>query len=76
MEDGRLRAAIRGAVGVVPNSDVGGAGVEFLELVTMGLRCPRRSTWMKVWVPQCRGTRRGRCLGHRVVEVVGEPMMS
>ena len=57
------RAAIRGAVGVVPNSGVGGAVDEFWALVKMGFRYPRSSLSVWKWIPQCRSTRRGRCLG-------------
>ena len=42
----RRRAALRGAVGVVPNSGVLGVGDEFSALVMIGFRCPRRSTWL------------------------------
>ena len=40
VEDGHLGAALQGAVGDVPNSDVGGVGDEFLALVMVGFRCP------------------------------------
>ena len=46
VDDERLRAAIRGALGVVPNSGVLEDGVEFLMLRMSGFRCPRRSAWL------------------------------
>ena len=49
-------AALRGAVVVVPNSDVGGVVDEFWALGMTGFRCPKRSTSMRVWVQQCRST--------------------
>ena len=44
VDDERLRAAIRGVLGVVPNSGVVEDGVEFLTLRMSGFRCQRRST--------------------------------
>ena len=44
VDDERLCAALRGVLGVVPNSGVFEDGVEFLELGMTGFRCPRRST--------------------------------
>ena len=43
-DDEHLRAALRGVLGVGPNSVVGENGVEFLALGVTGIRCPRRST--------------------------------
>ena len=43
-DDERLRAAIRGVLGVGPNSGVFEDGVEFLTFVRIGFRFPRRST--------------------------------
>ena len=42
-DDRHLRAALRGVLGVVPNSGVVETGVEFLTLRVAGFRCPRRS---------------------------------
>ena len=42
-DDEHLRAALRGVLGVGPNSVVGENGVEFLALGVTGFRCPRRS---------------------------------
>ena len=44
VDDERLRAALRGVLGVVPNSGVVENGVEFLALRVAGFRCPRCST--------------------------------
>ena len=46
VDDERLRAALRGALGVVPNSGVLEDGVEFLMLRMSGFRCLRRSAWL------------------------------
>ena len=43
-DDDHLRAALRGVLGVGPNSVVGEDGVEFLALMVAGFRCPRCST--------------------------------
>ena len=43
-DDEHLRAALRGDLGVGPNSGVVEHGVEFLALVKIGSRFPRRST--------------------------------
>ena len=43
-DDEHLRAALRGVLGVVPNSGVVEDGVEFLALRVTGFRCPRCST--------------------------------
>ena len=44
VDDERLRAALRGDLGVGPNSGVFEDGVEFLTLRVTGFRCPRRLT--------------------------------
>ena len=44
VDDERLRAALRGVLGVVPNSGVVEDGVEFLSLWKIGFRFPRHST--------------------------------
>ena len=44
VDDERLRAALRGVLGVGPNSGVVENGVEFLALGVTGFRCPRCST--------------------------------
>ena len=41
VDDEHLRAAIRGVLGVGPNSGVVENGVEFLALRVAGFRCPR-----------------------------------
>ena len=46
VDDERLRAALRGVLGVVPNSGALEDGVEFLTWRMSGFRCPRRSTWV------------------------------
>ena len=46
VDDERLSAALRGVLGVVPNSGVLEDGVEFLTWRMSGFRCPRRSTWV------------------------------
>ena len=43
-DDEHLRAALRGVLGVGPNSGVVENGVEFLALRVAGFRCPRCST--------------------------------
>ena len=43
-DDEHLRAALRGVLGVGPNSGVVENGVEFLALRVTGFRCPRCST--------------------------------
>ena len=43
-DDEHLRAALRGVLGVGPNSGVVENGVEFLALRVTGFRCPVRST--------------------------------
>ena len=43
-DDEHLCAALRGVLGVGPNSGVGENGVEFLALGVTGFLCPRRST--------------------------------
>ena len=45
-DDEHLRAALRGVLGVGPNSGVVENGVEFLALRVTGFRCPRCSTWL------------------------------
>ena len=56
-DDEHLRAAIRGVLGVGPNSVVGENGVEFLALGVTGIRCPRRpccgSSSSRRWPSQC-----------------------
>ena len=44
VDDERLRAALRGVLGVVQNSGVVENGVDFLALRVTGFRCPRCST--------------------------------
>ena len=44
VDDEHLRAALRGVLGVVPNSGVVENGVEFLALRVTGFRCSRCST--------------------------------
>ena len=43
-DEEHLRAALRGVLGVGPNSGVVENGVEFLALRVTGFRCPRCST--------------------------------
>ena len=44
VDDEHLRAALRGVLGVGPNSVVGEDGVEFVAWRVAGFRCPRCST--------------------------------
>ena len=56
-------AALWGADGVVTNNGVCGAVDEFWALAEMGFRYPRTLLSVWRWIPQCRSTSLGRCLG-------------